>query len=172
MTADLEARARLRFDELERGRSDPRFRRALGALARAKLLTTTLTDLPAPRSVPLSEMIFAGQFEPRVLELLPAVLLKRSALVRLPKKLPAEVEAMLEAVRHGHDAPSFYGVPASAYMPWIERLGRAGHGKAVMRSFRLQPADLRRLRELKRKTGAASETEVLREALAVYERES
>lgn len=170
MTDDLRAKARRRLAELERARADPRFRRALGLLARAGLLTTTVDDLPRPDRVSLADLLFAGTVEPRVLELLPAVVLKRPRLVRLPKRLPPDLEVVLASVREGRALPSFRGVPPAAYLPWIERLGREGRGKAVMRSFRLRPEDLRRLRELKAATGVASETEVLREALAAYER--
>jgi hypothetical protein len=121
--------------------------------------------------VRLSDLLFAGEVEPRVLELVPALVLKRARVVHLPKQLPKDLDAVVTAVRHGQEPPSFRGVPPSAYMPWIERLGRAGRGKTVMRSFRLRPEDLRRLRELREQIGAASETEVLREALASYERE-
>lgn len=170
MTTDLQARAQRRFEQLERGRRDPRFRRAIGALVRAGLLTTTLEDLPSPRPVRLSDLLFAGELEPRVLELLPALVLKRPRMVRLPKKLPADLADVIDRARRGQELPSFRGVAPAAYLPWIERLGRPGHGKALMRSFRLRPEDLRRLRQLKQRTGAPSETDVLREALAAYER--
>ena len=91
-------------------------------------------------------------------------------MVQTPKKLPSDQDAVVEAVRYGRELPSFRDIPPETYLPWIERLGRRGRGKAVMRSFRLGPEDLRRLRQLKDRTGAASETDVLREALAAYER--
>lgn len=167
---ELQERARARLRELEEKRSDPRFRRALGALVRAGLLTSTLEGLPAPTRVRLSELLFAGDAEPRVLELVPALVLKRTQLVRVPKTLPEDLRRVVDAVRHGRPLPAFRGVAPGSYLPWIERLGRAGRGRAVPKSFRLRPEDLRRLRELKARTGAASETEVLREALASYER--
>jgi len=139
-------------------------------LVRAGLLTSTIEGLPSPKHARLSELLYASEVEPRILELLPALVLKRKPLVRAARRLPEDLAAVVEAVRHGRPLPSFRGVPPDKYLPWVERLGRAGRGRAVPRSFRLEPDDLRRLRELKERTGAASQTEVLREALAAYER--
>ena len=165
----LRERAQRRYGELEQKRNDPRYVRAIGTLIEAGLLTSN-RDLPAPAKPPrLSDALFAGEVEPRVLELLPAIVIKLPELFRLPKALPDDLRQVVDAVRRGLELPDFRGVPASRYLPWIERTGRPGRGNAVMRSFRLTPRDLERLRILKQRLGAKSETEVLRRALKALE---
>lgn len=160
-------RALQRYGELEEKRNDPRYRRAIGALVKAGLLTSN-HDVPAPAKPPrLGDALFAAEVEPRVLELLPAVVIKLPEL--LPKRLPDDLHEVVDAVARGLELPDFRGVPASRYLPWIERTGRPGRGRAVMRSFRLKPRDLERLRVLKQRLGARSETEVLRRALEALE---
>lgn len=166
----LQQKAQSQLDELRVARSDPRYQRAIGALVGASVLSTN-ERYRVPRAAPrLSDALFAGTVEPRVFEVLPAVVIKMPRLFKLPKKLPADLQAVVHAVGHGLELPDYKGVPARRYVAWVERLGRPGRGPTVMRSFRLKPKDLERLRVLKEQLGASSETEVLRRALIALER--
>ena len=167
MKRSIQERAKAALADIEAGRQDPRFRRTIARLVQAGLLSTNLSDLPPARGrLRLADALFAGTVEPRVYELLPALVLKRPRLLALPKTLPADLADVVERIRYGRPLPDFRGVPAELYLPWVDRLGRSGRGPSIMRSFRLRPEDLARLRELQVALGADSETEVLRRALA------
>ena len=50
---------------------------------------------------------------------IPAVLVKKPGLLRLPKELPNDVAEVVHAIGHGKTAPCFRGVPPKQYLPWV-----------------------------------------------------
>lgn len=167
---DLQQRAKARLRKLQRARRDPRFRRAVGRLVAAKLLRTNIATVePFAEPVPLGEMLWAGKVEPRILELLPAIVLKRPGLLEEPLELPDDLTEVVRAIRHRRDHPSFRGVPPAKYLPWVERIGRRGKSPSMLKSFRFQAEDVDRIRRLKASLPARSETEVVRLALRTLE---
>jgi len=162
----LQQRARRKLRQLERSRRDGRFLRAMGKLVGAGLLESSSPDVkPYDKSVLLADALWAGQVEPRILELLPAIVVKRPRLFVLPAVLPDDLNAVVRSIRNGRDHPSFRGVEPDSYLSWVERIGTRGKVPTTLRSFRLRPDDLARLHHLKRTLPASSETEVLRIAL-------
>lgn len=75
---DLRAGARKRYQALRRKQRDPRFRNVMDRFVAEGLLATTMEGIPLHHNrVPLEEALWAGTVEPRIMELLPAVLKHR-----------------------------------------------------------------------------------------------
>lgn len=167
---ELQAAARKRYQALRRKQRDPRFKKVMGRFVSAKLLTTNLEGIrPHDKPVPLDDALWAGTVEPRIMELLPAVLLKKPGLLRLPKDLPDDVAEVLHTIRHGKQSPSFRGVAPDQYLPWVKEVGRKGKSPSVLKSFRFKRADVLRLARLRKNLPARSDTEVVRMALELLE---
>ena len=115
--------------------------------------------------MPLDDVLWAGRTEPRILELLPAIVLKRPRLLVLPAELPDDLDAVLRAVRTGRDWPSFRGVEPHRYLQWIPRVGVKGKTPTSVRTYRFRPDDLALIHALRQALPARSDTEVLRIAL-------
>ena len=168
----IQARAKKRLAQQRRKERDPRFTRVMGRLVTAGLLKTTHEiddNCYGETPVALADALWAGAVELRILELLPAILLKRPALIDVEGGLPDDLREVLHAIRHDRTAPDFRCVPADTYLQWIERVGRKGRSPSVLKSFRFQKEDVQRLRRLKEKLPARSETEVIRMALQALE---
>lgn len=166
----LQARAKAKLARIKRKRRDPRYVRTMAKLVVVGLLQTNITGLPTSKGrLALGDALFAGTVEPRVLELLPAIILKRPRLLALPDDLPEDIAKVLRAIAAGKDLPDFRGVAPAQYLPWVARIGRPGHGPAVLRSFRLRHEDVQRLGRLRERLQAKSQTEVLRTALRMLE---
>lgn len=167
---ELRARARKRYQGLRRKQRDPRFKKVMGRFMADGLLTTNIEEIrPHDKPVPLDDALWAGTVEPRIMELLPAVLVKKSGLLRLPKELPEDVAAVMHAIRHGKTAPLFRDVPPERYLPWVTEVGRKGMSPSVLKSFRFKHEDVLRLSRLRKNLPARSDTEVIRMALELLE---
>ena len=93
---ELQAAARKRHQALRRKQRDPRFKKVVGRFVAADLLTTNIDGIrPHDKPVPLDDALWAGTVEPRIMELLPAVFVKKPGLLRLPKDLPEDVVTLL-----------------------------------------------------------------------------
>lgn len=167
---DLQKRARKNLKKLEVLRADPRFSHSIGKLVHLKLL-----DAPGyqayRQTVFLNEMLFAGEIEPRVYELLPALLLKRPKAVAITGTLPEDLQQVLRELRRNKAITDFRGIPARDYAKWVERVGRKGKVPTLTKTFRFTRSDLECLERIKKKVRGHSETEILREALRRYEKE-
>lgn len=167
---EIQAAARKRHQALRRKQRDPRFKKVLGRFVAAELLTTNIEGIrPHDKPVPLEDALWAGTVEPRIMELLPAVLVKKPGLLRLPKELPEDVAEVMHAIRHGKTAPRFRGVTPDQYLPWVTEVGRKGRSPSVLKSFRFKHEDILRLARLRKSLPARSDTEVVRMALELLE---
>lgn len=167
---ELQAAARKRYQALRQKQRDPRFKKVMGRLVAAKLLTTNLEGIrPHDKPVPLEDALWAGTVEPRITELLPAVLVKKPGILRLPKDLPDDLAEIVHAIRHGRQPPSFRGVAPEQYLPWVTEVGRKGKSPSVLKSFRFKHEDVLRLARLRKSLPARSDTEVIRMALELLE---
>lgn len=166
----LHTRAKKAHARLQRARRDPRYLRAVGRFVAEGLLATNDPLVVAHDDpVVLDDVLWAGDHEPRLLELLPAVVIARPDMLATPLELPADLAAAVHALREGAEPPTFRGIPGQAYARRQRDLGRA-KAASRLKSFRFRPDDLERLRRLRRELAAPSETEVLRVALRVLER--
>ncbi len=171
MTTELQQRARKRLRRIQRARAQPRYRRVLGKFVEAGLLEApgqALEQVEGP--VELQDVLWAGEYEPRLLELLPAVLLKRPGLLSGADTLPDDLAEVLKAIRFRRQAPSFRGVDAASYLPWVGRVGRRGKEPSLLKSFRFRAEDVDRLKRLKARLPSMSETDLVRTALRAFER--
>lgn len=154
------SQARERAAEVERARQSARFRRVVGRLYAAKLLLGTDPYEPHDNPLKVKDCLWAGTIEPRILELLPALLLKRPSLFADPRDLPEDLRAILRDIRRGHAVADFRGIPARGYLAWVPRIGARGKQPSLLKSFRFQPDDIERLLILKRH--GLSETAAIR----------
>ncbi len=167
---ELQRRAKARLARDKRARRTPRFRRAIGRLVAAKLLETNVAVDVHRKPVPLGDFLWAGQHEPRILELLPAIVVKRPSLLAKPIELPDDLKEVTRAIRHGVDYPVFREVPPHKYLHWIDKVGHRGRTPSLVKNFRLRREDVARLRRLKEILPAKSETDVIRLALQTLEK--
>jgi hypothetical protein len=153
----LQSRAKRRLAVLERRRRDPRYIRVMGRFVREGLLFTN-RDVPEnERPVGVEDVLFAGELEPRLLELLPALIVKRPAMFRGLKALPPDLADTVRSLRRDAEPPDFRGIPGRDIHGWLRRVGRK-------EAFRLRPEDQRLLSELSEKLDL-SETDVIRRGL-------
>lgn len=171
MSEALQKRARHRWRLVTKMRDDPRFKRALKCFTSAGLLSANTPVSSSRGSARLEDVLFAGTIEPRFLELLPAVYLKRPGILKWPKALPEDLQHTVQALRHGVSGPDFRGVPFDSCGQWLSRMGHRNKAPTVTKSFRLRQEDLARLRRLKSLHPDASETDLWRLGLAALERE-
>ncbi len=159
----IEDLARKYNEKLQKRFNDPRYKKVIGKFITAGLLEHTKV-LPYRGPITLEEVLWVGETEPRVLELLPAILLRRPTLVRVQNDLPEDLRQVLVALRKGIANTDFRGVPHDKYGAWVERMGRKVTPPSVLKTFRFQREDVEKLNSIKKLTGL-NETEIIRKAL-------
>jgi hypothetical protein len=112
----------------------------------------------------VDDALWVGELEPRVLELLPALLIKAPALFERPLRMPADLESVVKAMRRQETPPDFRGIPGPDLARWLPRVGRKGTLPSRMKVFRFSASDLALLRELGKELGL-DDTKVVRVAL-------
>ncbi|QQR88916.1 MAG: hypothetical protein IPJ88_11880 [Myxococcales bacterium] len=164
----LQCRATKKAVELDTIYRDRRFVRVVGKLIDLGLLDTTMLHIGTYRGkIKLDDALWAGQYEMRILELLPALVMKKPGIFYGTLTLAKDLEAVCKAIRAGKTAPSFRGVAAEDYMQWITRVGHRGKMPSVLKSFRFSQSDLEKLHALKSAIGAKSDTDTLRYSLGL-----
>jgi hypothetical protein len=161
---DLQERARQRRAALRRVWRDPRYKRVIGRLVAAGLLTTTADVEPHREPIDVDEALWAGRTEPRILELLPALIVKRPGLFLDVTTLPEDLDAAVRALRKNQAPGDFRGIPGTALLRWLPSIGQRGKVPSRLKSFRLQQGDLELLERLSDELGL-TQTEVLRRGL-------
>lgn len=160
----LQARARKRLTELRTRRSDPRFLRVMGRFVHEGLLVTNESVQAYDEPLDVSEVLWAGVVEPRLLELLPALLVKRPGLFRDANELPDDLAEVVRKLKRDQEPADFRGISGRDVHGWLRRVGRRGLAPSLLKSFRFKPEDQRLLKALSEQLGV-SETEVVRRAL-------
>ncbi|HEX5101704.1 MAG TPA: hypothetical protein VFV94_19465 [Polyangiaceae bacterium] len=112
----------------------------------------------------LDDVLWAGELEPRLLELLPALIVKRPGLFTNVAPLPPDLAPVVAELRRDREPPAFRGIPGRDIHRWLTRVGRRGKVPARLKSFRFTPEDQRLLEHLAAKL-EVTETEVLRRGL-------
>ena len=109
--ATLRARAKRRYARVERERQDPRYRRVVGRFKTAGLLDTNF-EVPDNRNpVAVDDALWAGRLEPRVLELLPALIVKKPSLFAATTELPKDLSDTVRKLRRNEMPDEFRGIP-------------------------------------------------------------
>lgn len=160
----LVERARTRQAAIQRQRQDPRYRRVLGRFVASGLLSTNEPVTPYRSKIRVVEALWAGEVEPRILELLPALLVKRPAFFEDAAALPDDLAAAVRALKRGEIPDEFRGLPGADLARWVPRLGRQGTVPSRLRCFRFSADDSRLLAQLSRELGT-TEVAVLRRSL-------
>ena len=151
-----------------RNRRDRRFLDTMGFLV-AKGLLSANYDLPRQpnRRLLLEDVLWAGQeVEPRIMEVLPAAVLRLGAHFDFDAERHPELAGVLAALRtQAVEGPEFFGVPYAELKVWADfplpdRRVKMISEKKIPRPFRLRPDVIAALKERARAAGC-SETELL-----------
>ena len=160
----LVERARARYAKIERQRRDPRYRRVLARFVAAGLLNTNEQTVPQRGAIRVADALWAGEVEPRILELLPALLIKKPSFFQAGAELPEDLTGVVRALRRGEVPAEFRGIPGADLARWLPRLGRSGTLPSRLRCFRFSAEQSRLLAQLSRELGT-TEVAVLRRSL-------
>ncbi len=60
------------------------------------------------------DAVWASKAEPRIAELLPALVIKKPSLLVVGERLPRELEAVVDAIRKSKKLPDFQGIELNA----------------------------------------------------------
>lgn len=162
--SSLLRRARERQRRLDRLRSDPRFGRVLGRYVAEGLLTLNFPVDAHRERIEVADALWTGELEPRVLELLPAMILKTPAVFVDVRDLPPDLDDVVRTLRRDETPPDFRGIPGAAIRSWVPRVGRKDKLPTQLKAFRFGASDLQLLRQLASDLGI-NETEVVRRGL-------
>lgn len=146
---------------------DRRYIEAIGFL-QSKGYLTGERALPSPTTaLDLSDVLWVAKtLEPRVLEVLPAALLHFPSAFKNSEILPKELAEIVRAIERGETAAGNYrGIRIADMARWAKLAPRDRRVKPIgerriMKSFRLTPGAIARLKELATETNS-TETEVL-----------
>jgi hypothetical protein len=136
----------------------------MGRFVHEGLLVTNESIQAYDEPLEVSEVLWAGVVEPRLLELLPALLVKRPGLFRDANELPEDLAEVVRKLKRDQEPADFRGISGRDVHGWLRRVGRRGRAPSLLKSFRFKPEDQRLLRALSEQLGV-SETEVVRRAL-------
>jgi hypothetical protein len=160
--------ARERQKEIETLRKDPRYLKVVGRLVSEKLLIATHVR-PTRARPTLGEALWAGEsVELRILELLPAILIRKPRLLLLPKSLPEDLALVIRELKRGKAKTVFRGVPPEKYAHWVDRIGRGKTPRrlSMLRTHRFTGEDIEALQILKERWNV-DETSALRRAILI-----
>lgn len=156
----------------QRKRKDPRFLETMGFLVAKGFLRTNMeVPLLPNKRVRVEDAIWAGQnVEPRILEVLPAAVLRLKKHFEMKPGRYADLDRVLNQLRcREQKGDAFHGIPYDKIRQWADLPLRDGRvktvtNKKVAKTFRLEPAVLDRLKAMARTRGV-TETEVIEELL-------
>lgn len=154
-------RAKLKWQQIEKQRQDPRFVQVVGRLVTARLLRANHPVASVRGPVTLEAALWAGEIEPRILELLPAILLKKPGFFTVNDRVPEDLKEVLAAIRKGDMPPPFRGIPGESLLKWVPLIGHQNKLPTLSKTYRFQQEDLQLLMHLKDSLGV-SETDVVR----------
>jgi hypothetical protein len=162
--ATLSERARRRLSTLRRREQDPRFSRVVGRFVREGLLIVNHEVETSDEPLSVDDVLWSGEIEPRLLELLPALIVKRPGLFLDPTALPVDLAKTVASLKRDREPAAFRGIPGADVHRWLRRVGRQGKVPSRLKSFRFSADDQRLLAYLAEKLGL-SETDVIRRGL-------
>lgn len=167
---NLLSKIRRRAREDAKRRQDPRFLETMGFLLAKGFLKT---DLPIPRrpnkKLTVDDAVWAGRkVEPRILEVLPAALLRFPRHFITDTSRHYELLAIVKSLRNGDShGPSLWNIPFDKLRAW-QKLptadGRVKLERRIVKTFRLSPTIAKLLKESALQSGC-TETEILEQAI-------
>jgi len=144
-----------------RKRKDPRFLQTMGFLVAKGFLYTNFTVPRLPnKKLFLEDALWAGKnVEPRILEVLPAAVLRLGAHFHFDPEEHLDLMLVVEALKKRKaNGPEFHGMPYDKMKAWAElelkdrRIKNLEH-KKVPRTFRLAPEVLLKLKARAKQEG-------------------
>jgi hypothetical protein len=136
----------------------------MGRFVRDGLLVTNREIEERADALEVEHVLWAGEIEPRLIELLPALIVKCPSMFVETKELPPDLEQVVEALRRDLRPSDFRGIPGADIHRWLRSVGRRGKVPSRLKSFRFRPADQRLLERLSKELGIC-ETDVIRRGL-------
>jgi hypothetical protein len=155
--------AKLKQQELSKAYLDRRFKNVIGKLIDLNLIENDKFT-PYRGKISLDDALWAGGFEPRILELLPALFIKKPKTFLIQKNIPLDFLDVVSEIKHNRSETNFRGVAPKDYMHWIDFVGRKGTKPNLIKSYRFNTNDLDLIQKLKNKYNI-SETELIRRSL-------
>ena len=163
MFKKFQAKARI----LASAKKKNRYLHVMGKLKSAKLLDSP--EIPEFRGpVEIKDVLWAGNIEPRILEVLPALLINRPKYLRV-YNIPHDLKCVLEGIRTDNALLDFRGIPPKNYCKWLSPKSSGG---TRLKTFRMRASEIQQLKSLRIALNVQSEAEVLRRALNLLERTS
>ena len=160
----LAQRARRRLVGLRRRARDPRFLHVMGRFVHDGLLIANREFEQHHDALEVEHVLWAGEIEPRLLELVPALIVKRPSMFVSVRSLPPDLDQVVQSLRRDVCPPDLRGIAGPDIHRWLRRVGRRDQVPSRLKSFRFKPGDQRLLERLSKELGV-SETEVIRRAL-------
>ena len=109
----------------------------------------------------LDDALWAGEtIEPRILELIPAIMLKKPIFFKY-KTIPDDLKKILLDIKKNKATDEFRGIPVKKYIEWIEHIGHKNKSTSLLKTFRFSKNDVILLNKLKSKLNL-SEIDILR----------
>lgn len=157
-----------RATEDRKRRQDPRFLKAMAFLVAKGFLKTNLQIHPLPNlRLQIDDVIWAGEnVEPRLLEVLPAAVLRLGRHFDLDKDKHPQLAAVVEHLRKGDpEGQAFFGIDYKKVKVWADlplrdkRIKTVGK-KKISRTYRFDPKVIKYLSEMALKENS-TETAIL-----------
>jgi hypothetical protein len=140
----------------KRRRTDPRYRTTIGFLVAKGFLDTNeaVARIPNQR-IKIADAIWAGtHVEPRILEVLPAAILRLPRHFDLSRERHPELIALVEKLRRGEtNGPNLWKIPYKKFAYWTslplpDRRTKLPNERRIVKTFRLKPESIARLQAL------------------------
>lgn len=163
---DIIKRAQKKAGQLKKLKVDPRVTHVLG-----KYKSEGWIQAPGIKEVQggvyLDDVLWVGEnVEPRVLELLPAILLKKPRTIHF-KELPEDLRDAINQLKKNKLTGNFRGIPLTDCYQWISYVGRKNKYPTITMSYRFKKSDYELLNQLSKKL-KKTKSAVIREALHQY----
>jgi hypothetical protein len=159
-------KAKSKYRQFGKRKNSKRYRKVIGKFVHARLLQHNQIP-PSAAKISIEDAIRAAELEPRILELLPAIICKKPGFFKKPLKLPEDLNEIVNLIRKGKTPPDYRGIKAKQYMQWLERIGHKGKKTSLLKTYRFSLDDITLLNSIKEKTGLP-ETEIIRQALRKF----
>jgi hypothetical protein len=169
--ADFLKQAKREVALLKKNNRDPRYVRTIGFLVGKGFLHANRNFPKIPNiRINIEDAIWAGQnVEPRILEVLPAAVMRLPNHFNFNREVHVEMDRVIEQLKKNTDG-TFFGIPTEKIRPWLnlrlkdKRIKNLDE-KKVIKTFRLSPGTIERIKTLK-STMKISEAELLERLVA------
>jgi len=155
-------KAKRKAKKIQLLRKDPRYLKVMGKFKKEGWIDADVSTQFG--KIFLEDALWVGEMiEPRVLELLPAVFIKRPGIL-LYLHLDEKLKIAAHQLSRGNLDGDFMGIPLTDCYQWIGKIGRIGKFPSIMKSHRFGFEEQMLLAKLT-KFKKMSESQVIREAI-------